>query len=219
MRVFHGRVWLFNVGRLERVYHSQSMWMHLLCAVQLPILIFIPFVEIHGEASENELLDTLNLRLDPSTRLLADCLTTSLYCLTVLSLGRLPAFSSLRTSAENLLTKVAASTTAPDDECLSRIVCLARCLDAPKIDHAVEIEVKLNFNRDNLSIACLLDEDTLGVASSQSEVNDESNSTFRSLNNCFPKSCYLINWLVVLSSRLLYLLKLLLVIEINYFTN
>uniref|UniRef100_A0A158QGU2 FANCI_S4 domain-containing protein n=1 Tax=Rodentolepis nana TaxID=102285 RepID=A0A158QGU2_RODNA len=116
---------------------------------------------------DSSLPETFNLGLHNSLRLLADCLSTSIYCLVGLTMGFLPSVGSIR-SPDILLSKT--SSPQLDIGCLSRLRCLANCLDDPDRHACLSNEVK------EFPSVCMLEEEVLGIAmkNSQSEREDKT---------------------------------------------
>ncbi|KAL5961778.1 Fanconi anemia group D2 protein [Taenia solium] len=142
--------------------------------------------ECRDDYCENDPFGLSRLTFNLTTRILADCLSSSLYCLTALSTGILPVVSALR-SPEVLLSK---TSTPSDSTCLSRLRYLAQCLDNSDVS-----ESSL-FDRHNLPTVSLLEDDVLGLAadaSKQSETENEEPSATQVLR--------IIQWLMEFSPR------------------
>ncbi|KAH9280255.1 Fanconi anemia group D2 protein [Echinococcus granulosus] len=127
------------------------------------------FKECRDEDCENDPFGLSRLSFTPSTRILADCLSTSLYCITALSTGILPVVSALR-SPDTLLSK----TSPPSDAtCLSRLRRLAQCLDN------LDVSESSLFDSYHLPTVSMLEDDVLGLAtdpSNQPEAENEKPS-------------------------------------------
>lgn len=110
-------------------------------------------LDIRKDKISSSLPETFNFGLHPSLRLLADCLSTAIYCLVGLTMGFLPSVSSIR-SPDILLSKASSQL---DVACLSRLRCLADCLDDPDKHARLSNEAKV------FPPVCMLEEDVLGI--------------------------------------------------------
>ncbi|VDK21170.1 unnamed protein product [Taenia asiatica] len=171
------------------------------CLVRVVNSLIRHFKECRDDYCENDPFGLSRLTFNLTTRILADCLSSSLYCLTALSTGILPVVSALR-SPDVLLSK---TSTPSDSTCLSRLRYLAQCLDNPDVS-----ESSL-FDRHNLPTVSMLDDDVLGLAadaSQQSETENESDldSDCSILLNFSPEPSAtqvlrIIQWLMEFSPR------------------
>nr|CDS30323.1 Fanconi anemia group D2 protein [Hymenolepis microstoma] len=136
------------------------------CLAKIIIKLTCHFKDKLKDEVDSSLPETFNLGLHSSLRLLADCLSTAIYCLVGLTMGFLPSVSSIR-SPDILLSKT--SSLQLDFASLSRLRCLANCLDDPDRHARLSNEVK------EFPPVCMLEEDVLGLTmrNSQSEKEDE----------------------------------------------
>ncbi|KAL5105403.1 Fanconi anemia group D2 protein [Taenia crassiceps] len=156
------------------------------CLVRVVNSLIRHFKECRDDYCENDPFGLSRLTFNPTTRILADCLSSSLYCLVALSTGILPVVGVLR-SPEVLLSK---TSTPSDSTCLSLLRCLAQCLDDPDVSES------FLFDRCHLPAVSMLEDDVLGLAtdaSAQPEVENEKPSASQVLR--------IIQWLMEFSPR------------------
>ncbi|KAM7542885.1 hypothetical protein Aperf_G00000001331 [Anoplocephala perfoliata] len=134
------------------------------CLVKVVNKLTSHFKDIRKEECDNTLPEIFNLSLHPSVRLLADCLSTALYCLVGFTMGFLPSVNSIR-SPDILLSKIASFQT--DVTCLTRLRRLAVCLDDP------DRHARLPNEAREFPPVCLLEEDVLGITTTNSQSGTE----------------------------------------------
>ncbi|VDM21522.1 unnamed protein product, partial [Hydatigera taeniaeformis] len=124
------------------------------------------FKECRDEDCEDDPFGLSRLTFNPPTRILADCLSTSLYCLTALLTGILPIVSVLR-SSDVLFSK---TSTPSDSICLSRLRRLAQYLDN------IDVTDSYLCDKYQMPTVSMLEDDVLGLATDapkQPETEDE----------------------------------------------